>query len=86
MMKLLAAMVFMLAHAGASSMSAQSLSIAKNGSRPSQKDRPTTSPARSESTPCSMLRAPPEQVAPGSRSSLVPAPRGTHILSVSGWL
>ena len=37
MMKLLAAMALILAHAGSSSMSAQSLSIAKNGSRPSQK-------------------------------------------------
>jgi quercetin dioxygenase-like cupin family protein len=37
MMKLLAAMALIPAHAGSSSMSAQSLRIAKNGSRPSQK-------------------------------------------------
>ena len=37
MMKLIAAMALILAHAGSASLSAQTVSISKNGSRPSQK-------------------------------------------------
>src|SRR3954468_7386327 len=37
MMKLIATMVLIVLHAGSTSMSAQTVSIAKNGSRPSQK-------------------------------------------------